>query len=581
MLRSAIAIGVAAALLAGPARAQQGDPAMQKAQEAASALVKGNTQLALTLYTEALRDASLTGDRRAQLHNDRGVVHSRLGHPKHAIEDFNRAVQLSPETASVYNNRGIVLLALGLTGEAIKDFDRAIALAPGYAAAYNNRAGAYVRLDQTGEAIQDYTKAITLAPSSTAPLAGRGRAFLMQGRPYAAMRDFSRALQSDVRFAAGYRARAEAKLTVDRYEDAVEDLSRAIAFEPANAEVLVLRGNAYLMSRNLSSAVKDFTKAIEINSRLLSAHLGRAMAHAKAEAFEEAETDLARALEIEPRSALAYAYRAYVYKLASQSDLGAKELERALKLDSANPEVVWVKGEIEEAIGRTEEAVASYRAALAAKPLLREASEALERLGVAREQGGDVEVAGAGVENWRIIQRSGRFYATNPEHPKLRIPLEMMGDGRPRLLEWDLKQPPLKGIGTLRFWAGSVQARTGPEEVEQVAIVDLTAGSVVGVSLHRQGNRMSKWTWEDSKVVVASIDGVTDELTLRPKQPEASAAAPVPRRVSEGPAPVRSANPSWVPWDTGGGWNEQRSRPSPPPQRQAKPKNFFQLLFGN
>ncbi|MFX8785947.1 tetratricopeptide repeat protein, partial [Acinetobacter baumannii] len=56
---------------------------------------------AINLYTEALEDRTLPNDRRATLYNDRGVAYARLGRHREAIEDYNRAVHLSPEFAAV------------------------------------------------------------------------------------------------------------------------------------------------------------------------------------------------------------------------------------------------------------------------------------------------------------------------------------------------------------------------------------------------------------------------------------------------------------------------------------------------
>ena len=132
---------------AGSAFAQS-ESGNARTREAAAALVRGNVDQAITLYTEALEDKSLSNDRRATILNDRGVAYARRQQNKEAIEDFNRAIQLYPEYAAIYNNRGNVLLGLGAVREALKDFDRALVLAPGYAAAYSNRAGAYMRIGQ-------------------------------------------------------------------------------------------------------------------------------------------------------------------------------------------------------------------------------------------------------------------------------------------------------------------------------------------------------------------------------------------------------------------------------------------------
>jgi tetratricopeptide (TPR) repeat protein len=566
----ALALAVLAAATVSARAAEEG---LAKSQEAASALARGNVQQAVAAYTEALTDTTIPNDRRAAILTDRGVAYTRLNQPKLAIDDFNRAIQLFPEYAAVYNNRGNTLLTLGLVQEAIKDFDRAILLAPGYAAAYNNRAGARMKLGREAEAIQDYTRAITLMPASAAPLNGRGRALLAQARPHAAMRDFTRAINADARFGAGYLARAEAKLRVERFDEAIEDLSRAVAFDANNAEIYVSRGYAYLTARNIAAAIKDFSRAIELAPQSAKAYAGRGLALAKIEAYEDAEADITRAIGADPQFADAYAYRAYVYKLTGQPELGMKEVEKAQKLDPNAAEMLWVKGEIEEALGRSDDAIKSLQRVVTLRSWHRDAMDALERLGAGVDVSGDTEVAGRGIDPWRVVTRSGRFYALSDEYPRLRVPLEMIGSGQPRLLEWEVKKAPFRGIGILRFHAGNLESPSGPVETEQVAILDLQQRSVAGLQLHREGSKVSNWTWDEGKVVIASADGVTDELVLRAKPQVAQA----PRRVYDtGPVGF----PAWVPWAQSPGWGAPPGYAQRQPPKK-KPKTFFDLLLGN
>lgn len=567
---AAVAVALTLILAAGQANAA-GENAAAKVQEASSALLRGNIEQAVTAYTDALQDASLANDRRAAILNDRGVASSRLGRHKAALDDYNRAVQLFPEYAPVYNNRGNTLLQLGLAQEALKDFDRAIALAPGYAPAYNNRAGALIQLGKTEQAIRDYTSAITLMPQSVAPLTGRGRALLEENRPYAALRDFSRAVSADSRSAAAYRARARAAMAVDRIEEAIEDLSRAIAFEPDSAELYIERGHAYRFTDN-AAALRDFTKAIELDGQNARALAGRGLSLAKAEAYEEAEAEFAKALEIDPRCLEAYAYRAWAYKQAGQPEIGIKEIEKALRTDVQNADVYWAKGEVEQALGRTEAAIASFRKALALMPSHRDASAALQQMDVPPDTKN--ELPAAGIPGWRVVAENGRYAAYLEGKSKLRVPLEMAGAGEPRLLQWELKDGALKGIGLLRYRAGTAQGQDGPEPIEQVAIVDVPASRVISLQLHRQGDRESTWTWNEGTVTVESIDGVTDLIVLRDqRRREVAERRPVEDRNALG-------GPSWAPWNQIMGPPTQVHRGQP--QRRARPpKTIFDLLFGN
>jgi tetratricopeptide (TPR) repeat protein len=243
--------------------------------------------------------------------------------------------------------------------------------------------------------------------------------------------------------------------------------------------------------------------------------------------------------------------------------VGVKDAETALKLEPEGAEVLWAKAEIEEAQGRTDLAVADFKRALALKPDLKLASDGLQRLGADLGDSEDHEVPGLGVDKWRVVERGGRYFAVSDQYRRLRVPLEMVGEGQPRLLEWEIKPPPLSGVATLRFNGGVVPGRMGPEEFEQVAILDLETNTVIAIEPHRQGQKVANWTWQDDRVVIASVDGATDEFVLRTGRQR----APGQR--------YTSSEEGWTPW------GQVESSQYDRRERRRKPKSLFQLLFGN
>ncbi len=515
---------LALAPLAGQPAAAQSESSSLRVREAASALVRGNVDQAITLYNEALEDKTLPNDRRATILNDRGVALARRQQHKDAIEDFNRAIQLYPEYAAVYNNRGSLLLGLGVVREAVKDFDRAIVLAPGYAAAYSNRAGAYIKLGQVDRAIADYSRSIALTPNSPAALSGRGRAHLAAQRPHGAIRDFTRAVSLDARFGAAYRSRAEAKVAIDRYEEAIEDYSRAIAFEPQQRRDLRTarpRLHGGRQRRLRRQGLRQGHRAELRHRRLLRRarprlRQGRGVTRTRS-TISRAPSSSSR---VPPK---AFAYRAWAYRQHQQLELGVKDVERALKLDANSAETYWARGEISDSArahrgGGGRPAGRRFRSILASGLRPRPSSgSASRRAPTSPRWSRPPWSAGAS------IARAAQFIATNEEFPRLKINLEMMGKGQPRILEWDVKKPPFQGIAVLRFHAGTVDGQNGPEEVEHAAVIDLQTNAVVAVEVQRQGSKVAQWSWDDGKLVVAAADGITDEFQLR--QGKAAAAA--------------------------------------------------------
>jgi tetratricopeptide (TPR) repeat protein len=542
----------AAALHALPVLAADSPSGPSPAEEGGALLIRGDAARAVETYTAALKDTGLPNDRRATIHNDRGVANVRLGETKAAFEDYNRAIELFPEYPVAYNNRGNLLLALGQLREATKDFDRAVVLAPGYAAAYSNRANAEMKLGKPDAALADFTKAIELMPASAPPLSGRGLAYLAVGKPHAAIRDFSRATSADTRFASAYRNRAEARMAIGQRDDAIEDLSRAVAFDAGNSELYVVRGYAYLLNANTASAIKDFARAIELEPRSSGGYEGRGLANGVAEAFDEAYADLNRAIELDPRSPAAFAFRAYVYKQNGQPDIGAKDVETAIRLDPNSPEALWARGEIDEANGQADTAIADLRHALQLRPSWQFASDALQRLGAAPDEVDDEPVPSLDIDRWHVVLHGRDYFATSDDYPKIRVPLEMMGEGLPKLIAWDIQKSPYAGYGILRFSGGNVRGKDGPEDTELAAIIDINGGKVLAIEPHRQGARVASWTWDGDRLQIASVDGVTDEYHLRPVNVAASNRDP--------------------------NYDAQRAERQ---QRRSRPKTIFEFLFGN
>ncbi len=159
----------------------------------------------------------------------------------------------------------------------------------------------------------------------------------------------------------------------------------------------------------------------------------------------------------------------------------------------------------------------------------------------------------------------------------------MMGEGQPKLLEWELKKAPYKGYGVLRFSAGKVIGKNGPEDTEQAAIVDIENAKVVAVQPQRLGQRVANWTWEGDRVQVASVDGVTDEFTLR------AGAAPAPKAQLPVTAPAEeiclafgTGRRPWTSWNDPLGLQraERREQRKQAAKRSyPKPKSIFDLLF--
>ena len=561
------------------AHAQTAIATPAKSAEADAALQRGDLDQAILLYNTALEDTALSNDKRAVLLVERGVALMKRRNFKPALDDFNKAATIYPEYSAVYVNRGNLLLMMGqgadATKEAIKDFERALVLAPGLAAAYGNRGAAKLKLGEVVPAVADFTRAIQLQPQNPAALNGRGQARLAFGQTTAAIRDFSRAVAINPGFAQAYRNRAAASVRLGRPADAVEDISRALAFDARRTDDYLARGDAYLAIGNAAAGLTDFAKVVELNPRSADGYIGLGYAKGLANATEDAVADLSRAIEIEPRSARAYAVRAWLYIKSQQPELGEKDVDRALRLEPVTADAYWAQGELKEAAGDRDAATGAYAHALGLDLHHRETLAALARLGL-EPQRDETVIANAGADGWRVAaSNTTQFTATHPQFPSLRVALEMMGDGQPKITAWERQKAPFANYGLLQYTAGALETTQGVETVECTAIVDLASMAVIGTPTAKMSGRTAAFTWSEDRLTVTGADGLSETLLLQDKRERREAAeAPSPRRSdgTSGSSPQRT-NP--------GGTSSPRNDPPRHAAAPRKSKSLFELIFGN
>ena len=103
-----------------------------------------------------------------------------------AIEDLNKAIQISPQLTVAYYNRGTVYSDKGLYDKAIKDYTKVIEINPKYAEAYYDRGLAY---DDKGL----YDKAIELNSEYAEAYCVRGRVYRILGNCIKANADYKKA----------------------------------------------------------------------------------------------------------------------------------------------------------------------------------------------------------------------------------------------------------------------------------------------------------------------------------------------------------------------------------------------------
>ena len=169
-------------------------------------------------------------DEETEKHFNQGLNKAKAGDYYGAINDYTKALMISPNYANAYYNRGISKHNLKDYNGAISDYTKAIELNPNFANAYNNRGLSKHNLKDYNGAISDYTKAIELNPNN----------------------------------ALAYYNRGISKDDLKDYYGSISDYTKVIELNPNDVDAYVNRGASKEILGDLNGACADWKKAAEL-----------------------------------------------------------------------------------------------------------------------------------------------------------------------------------------------------------------------------------------------------------------------------------------------------------------------------
>lgn len=303
----------------------------------------------------------------AEAYSSRGGRHSLLKEHEKAIEDYTKAIQLTPKEDyyfidRYYVQRGEAYVKLKDYNRAIKDFTSVIKLIPTKPAHYQKRAECYVNLGEYKKAVEDYTTAIDIKPDFSGNYHSRGEVYFLMKDYNRALEDFSKAIKLDPNDKYYYKDRAKVYEALGRHEEAqadlgktdknwyydesqsdeaeesqysIDELTQKINSNPNNADAYFNRGSAYRKSDDYEKALADFNKAIEFNPKNSVAYNGRGLTYYKMKNYESAMEDYNPAIKLNPKYADAYCNRGLVWHKLKEYQKAVKDYTKAIEINPA------------------------------------------------------------------------------------------------------------------------------------------------------------------------------------------------------------------------------------------------------
>jgi tetratricopeptide (TPR) repeat protein len=274
---------------------------------------------------------------------------------------LERSVGLDPDRAYAYNALGIISLERADYDGAIPAFREANKRAPYWAYPMHNLALAYMEKGDYESAIQTYLRAMQLAPKVPYLPYNLGLLYQRMNRPRDAEAQYRKALAMDANNAQILNALGALKAETGHRADAEQFYKRALAADSASLPA------RYNLGQLLASDPKRASEAATLWQENLARdaqHLPSRIALARYLASTGNKADAAREYEV-----IVAAKPDYVAARLALVDVKPEDaiaqLEFALKIQPDNPEILERAGKAYKSAGRTADAEASLRKALA------------------------------------------------------------------------------------------------------------------------------------------------------------------------------------------------------------------------
>ena len=299
-----------------------------------------------------------------------------LEDPQVALNSFQKAIKINPQSTLAWKNRGDALYNLERYRAAIAAYDKALKLSPNNARVWQGRGEALYRLERFEAAVTAYDKALQLSPNDVEILNRKGRALYKLERYPDALAAQDQALRIQPDYVNAMKDRGIALLGMGKHEEAMVAFNNAQTFDPLNPELWQNRALAlqYINQpqeamRLYQEAVEAYDKIVRENPNNITAILDKANVLSKLQQHQQALLSYEQALKVNPDSHLAWLGKGNALFTLRQYDKALAAFDRALKLQPKSY-LTWHNRAslLRDGVKNLPEAIASYDRSLAINP---------------------------------------------------------------------------------------------------------------------------------------------------------------------------------------------------------------------
>jgi tetratricopeptide (TPR) repeat protein len=270
---------------------------------------------------------------------------------------------ISGQSAKQYFKAGKDFMSTRNYKDGIEQFSKAIELSPNYAEAYIERANAYEQINEISKAADDYNRAIVFENKSPEIFYGAARVNYKLGNFKEAKNYINKSLELRSKYLEAIQLQVKILLALD------EDLNALTAAKKA----LILKDNAYnhyfhgIVSeklKNYNQAEIDYQKAIAKNKKFVEPYIALANLRLTLNKFNQAIENCNTAISLDPNNTDAYLVRSKVYIKMMEYPKAIDDISKNIVIDPDNKEMYIIRGTYYQEYAQHQNAINDFSKAI-------------------------------------------------------------------------------------------------------------------------------------------------------------------------------------------------------------------------
>ena len=266
-------------------------------------LFHGGTLFDLKRHEEAIESYDKAIDIYPQSYKalvNRGSPFGNIEKYKEAIESYNKAIEIYKNDDAAWIGRGAALYDLGKYKEAVESYDRAIELNSENSITFGKRGDSLSMLEKYELAVESYDRAIELDPKSDYVWGNKGSTLSNSAKYKEAIESYDKALDINPKNDYVWARRGAVLYDIGKYKSAIENYDKALDINPKNDYALAMRGAALCNIGKYEEAINSYDKALDINPINSIAHNMKALSMSMNGDLKSSLTNIEQAIQLVP-----------------------------------------------------------------------------------------------------------------------------------------------------------------------------------------------------------------------------------------------------------------------------------------